>query len=239
MYTRHILLEPIMLEILKTVLAMRTLHVQDRMRPEKLLDIKSDHANWVIPGMLMCGPYPGLDGNNFPTIDTARTHLHNLFQDGIDTFVCLQQEVVSLEAGEKHPYFPMYENYAKTIQDAFPDIASKITYLHFPLPDQTCPTDRKQFLQQISTICTAILQGRKVYVHCAGGHGRTGVFVGCLLATMFTHVDADYVMTYVQHAHDKRRIPDTRCNHLLFVQTPNTPDQRAFVRDFVTFLKFL
>lgn len=216
-----------------------TLGVQDRMKPDRLMDIKSDHANWVIPGLVMCGPYPGLDGNNFPTVDSARNHLHQLLQDGVDTFVCLQQEVIDLDAGGKHAYFPMYENYATTIRNAFPELASKVTFLHFPLPDQTCPKDHKLFVNQLGTVCSALSQGKKIYVHCAGGHGRTGVFVGCLMATMFVNVDADYLMTYLQHAHDKRRKPDVRCNHLLFVQTPNTQEQRAFVRDFVTFMKFI
>lgn len=228
-----------MVDVLQNIIAMRRSNIQDRMKPEKLAEIKSDYANWVVPGMLMCGPYPGFDGNNFPTLEAARVHLQQLLQDGIDMFVCLQQEIIDIESGAKHPYFPSYENYAKTIREAFPDVAQKITFLHYPMIDQTSPKDHKQFVQQISTICGAILQGKKVYVHCAGGHGRTGVFVACLLATMFSDIDAEYLMTYVQHAHDKRRKSDVRCKHLLFVQTPNTPEQRSYVRDFITFLKFI
>jgi protein-tyrosine phosphatase len=36
-------------------------------------------------------------------------------------------------------------------------------------------------LRVLDTIDTAVAQGQSVYVHCAGGIGRTGTVVGCYL----------------------------------------------------------
>lgn len=54
-------------------------------------------------------------------------------------------------------------------------------YLHFPITDFTVP-DRKQMAAILDAIDQAIQSGKKVYVHCLAGHGRTGTVVGCFLA---------------------------------------------------------
>lgn len=207
---------------------------QSTLTQEKLLQIQSDHANWLIPGKLACGPYPGLDGINFPTLTAAQHHLQSLLADGINTFVCLQSEYSAHP--QPHPHFPQFEDYAQTLKHAN---CNNITFHHFPIADQECPPSKPVFVSQLRITCDAMMRGAVVYVHCAGGHGRTGLFVSCLLAAIFHIHDPDYIMTYVQRMHDARRIQDARCKGMLFVHSPNTIQQRAFVRDFITFLRFL
>lgn len=211
---------------------------------DKLATIKSDYANWVIPGKLMCGPYPGYDGWNFGTLESAKAHLRGLLDDGIDTFVCLQEELALVDQGQSHVHFPKFENYKETLRGMLTAAEfAKITFLYMPMRDQTAPGDYKKFVGDIKQICDGLMQGRRVYVHCAGGHGRTGVYVCGILLAIYKNVpsafDADFIMTYVQFAHDKRRIMDARNAALLVVQTPNTSAQRDFVRQFHTYLRFV
>jgi len=205
---------------------------------DALAAIKSDYANWLIPGRVMCGPYPGLDGVNFPDEDAAAEHLKKLLQDGIDTFVCLQEEILQLEQAQPHPYFPTYKNYSKTLREKLQ--ANNIAFLHFPIKDQCCP-EKKVFVDHMALLCDAYMKGRKIYIHCAGGHGRTGLYASCLLLCLMRmkSIDAEYTMQYVQYVHDMRRQGDKRCRNMLFVRSPNSNEQREFVKEFANFLKFL
>ena len=204
---------------------------------DKLDIIKSDWANWLIYGRLMCGPFPGLDGINIKTIEDAKENLYNIINDGIDVFVCLQDEI---KFGKGHPYFLEYEDYSKTIRDVCREknITKKILFLYFPIEDQRCPA-HNVFVSHISAIAELFMKGHNIYIHCAGGHGRTGVYVSCFLATLYKNkrIDIDYFMGYVQFRHDKRRIKDRKCKQY-FVSSPNTKEQRSFVKDFSKFLKF-
>ena len=49
-----------------------------------------------------------------------------------------------------------------------------------PIPDTGNPKPA-QVESILDTIDTAIAAGRRVYVHCWGGIGRTGTIVGCYL----------------------------------------------------------
>ena len=49
--------------------------------------------NWVIPGLVACGPFPGKDGLNYTTDDEVCANLRELREAGLDTFVSLQWEI--------------------------------------------------------------------------------------------------------------------------------------------------
>ena len=58
------------------------------------------------------------------------------------------------------------------------------TYERYSISDHRVPTDWNSFAQFISKIGNIIKSrhtGEKVYRHCKGGHGRSGVVVACLL----------------------------------------------------------
>lgn len=202
---------------------------------DALTKITSDYCNWIIPGRVMCGPYPGLDGINFVDEAAAQDNLKKIMADGINTFVCLQDEVLSLDKGESHPYFPKYQNYTKNIA------TSNIRCIHLPLKDQSVPS-KPDLVKQMDLLAKEYLEGRNIYIHCAGGHGRTGIYVACFLLALFRNnknITTDYLLQYVQFAHDSRRIQDKRVAQMLFVSTPNTTDQRKLVHDFAKFVEFI
>lgn len=207
--------------------------INPKITMENTLKIKSDFSNWVIPGKLACGPYPGFDGINFKTVEEARNNLKSLIDDGINTFVCLQSEYS--ENPQPHRHFPEFEDYKKTLANE-----KNISYYHFPVVDGDCPPSKPIFAQQIRTLCDIINNGAVIYIHCAGGHGRTGIFVSCLLAAIFKHFNPEYIMSYVQKMHDLRRIQDRRtASNAIIVLSPNSNKQREFVREFIIYLKFL
>ena len=56
-----------------------------------------------------------------------------------------------------------------------------VEYHHHPIPDLSVPRDRRHMVAILDRIDAALAAGRKVYVHCWGGTGRTGTVIGCYL----------------------------------------------------------
>lgn len=212
------------------------------MRIEGLGTIKTDHNNWVIPGYVMAGPYPGQDGLNYPTEDSACTNLQGILADGINVFVSLCHELPpqTTEAPGTTTcihYFPRYTNYAYLIA-RYRLSQAHMTYEHFKIKDQDVPS-HEQLLAILTCIMTHLAQGKKVFVHCAGGHGRTGLVLATLLLALY-NIDDEYALYFTQHAHNLRRIQDKRCAHFIIpVRSPNSPVQFQMAREFSHFVAFL
>lgn len=206
-----------------------------------LSNIKTDHNNWVIPGFVMAGPFPGLDGTNFPDEPTALANIQGILSDGINAFISLCDELPNpLDKTPPvvvtHPHFPKYKSYADIISQN--TTITSISYHHFKIKDQSTPT-KHQLLTIITTILKLLAQDKRVFIHCAGGHGRTGLIVAALLLTLYDIPDPDQALYFVQYAHNLRRKNDLRtAAHPIPVRSPNTPEQCAMVRDWGTFIAF-
>ncbi len=60
-----------------------------------------------------------------------------------------------------------------------------------PLPDYGVPEDAAAFAGFIEGLAGAVVAGTPVVLHCAGGHGRTGMAAICLLKSLgFPHEEA-------------------------------------------------
>ena len=117
---------------------------------------------WVRPGQLLAGEYPGRNS------DTATRQIMEVFLgQGFDTFINLTTEA------ELPPYQPILLEQA---------LHRNLTVSHqrFPIGDFGLPT-QSQMIDILNAIDSALAAGRKVYVHCWGGIGRTGTTVGCYL----------------------------------------------------------
>jgi hypothetical protein len=63
------------------------------------------------------------------------------------------------------------------------------------IKDMTAPEDPIRFAKMIEYVASQILAGKKVFVGCIGGHGRTGTVLAALVAHMTGEKDA---ITYVR-----------------------------------------
>ena len=161
------------------------------------------NAYWVEPEQLLAGPYPcAVD------LPTAERRVAALLSFGIDYIVDLT------EPGEYNlrPYWslllPQADALARTVERRQPSI-----------PDLGTPAVG-QMRSILDTIDAALATGRKVYVHCWGGIGRTGTVVGCYLVRRGLRGD-DALVTIAEL---RRKLPN---GHKL---SPETHAQREMVR---------
>lgn len=111
---------------------------------------------WVIPGQLLAGEYPGAQQSR-----TANTRLQKFLAAGINTFVDLTA------VGELAPYDELLPSSAQHIRRS--------------ITDHGIPVADGHMVETLMHVQRALKAGRRVYVHCRAGIGRTGTVVGCLL----------------------------------------------------------
>lgn len=170
-------------------------------------------SNWVIPGIVMAGAYPGL-------LEDQRNdqQLKCILNKGIDTFVCLQSEVDDEIPEEEwragnglRPYFVDAKKLSK----------KDLIWRHLPIIDGGAADD-DVMEALVCDLIDDVKAGRVLYVHCWGGHGRTGIVV-CLVLAVLYGISAAEAFKRVQACHDTRIEPQG-------VKSPTTVVQRSQVK---------
>ena len=121
------------------------------------------------------------------------------------------------EAGELQPYEPLLYKGAK--------------YLRFPIRDVSIPQSIESVRSLVAKIVKVVKANpkSKVYIHCWGGVGRTGLIVGCLLGELYRQ---DYDETLKKLEQLFMACPKAAKRH-----TPETAEQRKFIAKYIQELK--
>ena len=82
-------------------------------------------------------------------------------------------------------------------------------------------TDDNTIYQLCVDLVRRIARGEILYVHCWGGHGRTGTAI-CIMLHLMYGMPSSECLEYCQFVHDLRRIP-------IDVGSPQTKPQREQV----------
>ncbi|HOX38706.1 MAG TPA: protein phosphatase [Candidatus Brocadiia bacterium] len=163
---------------------------------------------WVEEGSLLAGCYPG----DMIRVEAERK-LTALLDLGIRAVICLQEEDErGYDGGPFVPYEPVLKELANKR-------GIEVDCRRFPIRDYGVPS-----IETMKTILDAIdgcmSRGMAVYVHCWGGHGRTGTVVGCWLVR--------HGMTGEQALEEIERLR-RQYNELRGWPSPQAPDQISMV----------
>jgi hypothetical protein len=153
-------------------------------------------SNWLVPGHLAIGALP--DGPGASALATA----------GVSTFVSLIGEHT-------------FDQYERGERVAYPTHVTNANFIHFPIRDFDVP-DVTALNGLVLELKRRIVAGECVFVHCRGGHGRTGTVTIPLVAALFDLDDAA-ATAFVNQATNGTRPSDMRYP----AHMPETAEQRA------------
>ncbi|MEX1993994.1 MAG: ADP-ribosylglycohydrolase family protein [Steroidobacteraceae bacterium] len=158
---------------------------------------------WVEPGRILAGEYPaGADE------EATQDRLQRLLDAGIDCFIDLT------EPGE----MDAYEGFLPG-----PYARDPVVYLRKPIPDHGLPQSADQMQEILDEIDAALAEGRRIYLHCRAGIGRTNLVAGCWFASAGASGDAALVRL------NERWQGSARSRS--WPTVPETDAQSDFVRD--------
>jgi ADP-ribosyl-[dinitrogen reductase] hydrolase len=156
---------------------------------------------WVLPGKLLAGEYPGARNP-----EEATRKLKRLLQAGVSFIVDLTEEGERAGGAPLQPYHGLLDKRCEAVR--------------CPMPDGGVPA-RDPVRRALGLLDGALAQGKSAYVHCWGGHGRTGVVAGCWL---LRHGLADAGSVFKILAQLRKQMPDAD------KLSPETEGQRRLVQ---------
>ena len=96
---------------------------------------------------------------------------------------------------------------------------TKYTYINYSIDDHSIPNDIlsfSTFVLKISNIIKKLNQDERVYIHCRGGHGRSGLVVACILCYIF-NLSPHESLNYTTKCHSHRKNMRDRWRKLGFL----------------------
>jgi protein-tyrosine phosphatase len=105
-----------------------------------------------------------------------------------------------------------------------------VNYISYPIKDNYIPDnprDYLRFINYISSIIKNLRKDEKVYIHCKGGHGRSGMVIASLLCCIENITPNESISRATQY-HRKRPNLKKKWKESL---CPNIKTQRDFIRD--------
>jgi len=167
-----------------------------------------DRSYWVIPGKLLVGEIPSAREDAI-----RKQKVENLVMMGFDAIINL------MEAGEKTFSGELLIDYTYDLDYYANQVNKKVIVHRFPISDLSI-TSNENMKEILHFINSLINNGKKVYLHCWGGVGRTGTVVGCYLIEQ-NMATTDNVLQTIDYL--KRTTPISERN------SPETEEQINFV----------
>lgn len=202
----------------------------------------SSTASWLVPGIILCGRYPGSCPSRPCDVETQRNRLA-IIREHADTFVCLQEEVppqdaewppggVGAQSGNAAaPQMAKFQRYYEAAGGTYDEVAGAVTFLHFGIADRSVAKSLEALDAVVFDLRRRALNGDRLYLHCWGGRGRTGLVAACLLGALYPElVDAEEALQRV-HSYYRLREPDKGG------ASPETEEQKKQVRDWYYWVK--
>eukprot|EP00122_Pirum_gemmata_P018002 Pgem_evm4s16871 len=117
-----------------------------------------------------------------------------------------------------------------------------INHFNLPIEDSKVPTttEDKVWFYSLLVRLTKLIQEKTInennclYIHCKGGHGRSGVLVACLLMMLKVAENPQQALDMTKKAHSTRKMKQKWKD----IGSPQTNIQKNFVRKFQSVIRF-
>lgn len=158
------------------------------------------HVDWITVGGGQIGltSLPGRRGNYEASFEWARS-----LEDDMKTFKSMGADalITLLEDSEIDGYGVSAAKQPPGIEGAAKGAGLK--WLHWPVHDFSTvgPRTLAKIIEEGALLFQGILSGKKVIVHCAGGHGRTGTMVAQIIMSL-----SDSLPAYKSLSLEQRRV---------------------------------
>lgn len=146
----------------------------------------SSRSNWLVPGRVLCGDQPY-------TLDKAEGRT-GVAACGVTTIVCLRTKA-EMASGKNSYVSSMTKLLGKQVAK----------FVSFPIVDQNVADDElvSEFIEQL---LGRIASGEVLYIHCHGGHGRTGTICSLLLGKLYS-LSGEDALSWYKRLHNMRASP--------------------------------
>ena len=161
-------------------------------------------SSYFIPDKALFGSYP------------TSTSAKELEENGVCLFVNLTELSENLD-----PY----------------NISPTSEIIHFPIPDRKIPINILDFSIFIISVTKKLAQlsdNKKIYIHCKGGHGRSGVVVASILCYYYD-IEPSRALELTTQYHSNRKEMRAKWRT---IGSPQTPKQKFFVTKLFEPLRF-
>lgn len=114
---------------------------------------------------------------------------------------------------------------------------TKYTYAKYPIRDHNVPSNWKTFSRFILRLCTLLKKlnrGELIYIHCKGGHGRSGIVVACILCYLYKIQPSEALELTNQYHSNRKEMREKRRR----MGSPPGEFQKDFVKRFFRPLYF-
>jgi len=109
---------------------------------------------------------------------------------------------------------------------------TKVDVIQLSIPDHGIPKDNIEFCRLVVKLCDMIENGKKIYIHCKAGHGRSGVLVAAILCLKYSITpDDSFYLTTKYHSTRLKHAKRPKMNTYWKAKgSPQTTEQKDFVR---------
>jgi len=114
----------------------------------------------------------------------------------------------------------------------------ELFYINYPIEDRKIPIDPYDFTIFIAFLAKVIRKlpnKKKIYIHCKGGHGRSGILVACLIYLHFQNKSTRECLELTNKAHNERTVMRDKWRK---IGSPQTAQQKKYVHKLFSDLVF-
>ena len=118
------------------------------------------------------------------------------------------------------------------------NIRDNCLYLNYPIPDRGVPnnvTEYTSVLLKVFDVLKKLEKDEKIYVHCKGGHGRSGILVASLIYLHVGNLSTKECLELTNQAHNERTVMREKWRK---IGSPQTAPQKKYVHKLFSDLVF-